>query len=55
MHIPPWNVIRFVLPGPRSGRAPEKIFLGGSGDGAGPREVLRWTLGYAGEQSKYYP
>eukprot|EP00435_Cladocopium_sp_Y103_P022381 s1234_g5.t1 len=28
-----------------SGRAPEKIFLGGSGDGAGPREVLRWNLG----------
>lgn len=26
----------------QSGRAPEKIFLGGSGDGAGPREVLRW-------------
>ena len=27
----------------RSGHAPERIFLGGSGDGAGPREVLRWS------------
>ncbi|CAK9044500.1 unnamed protein product [Durusdinium trenchii] len=26
----------------QAGRGPETIFLGGSGDGAGPREVLRW-------------
>ncbi|CAJ1448821.1 unnamed protein product [Effrenium voratum] len=27
----------------RNGRAPSHVFLGGSGDGAGPREVLRWS------------
>ncbi|CAJ1362261.1 unnamed protein product [Effrenium voratum] len=26
----------------QNGRAPAHVFLGGSGDGAGPREVLRW-------------
>ena len=29
----------------RSGRPPVTVFLGGSGDGAGPREVLRWRFG----------
>ena len=31
--------------GMRSGRPPVTVFLGGSGDGAGPREVLRWRFG----------